>query len=241
VIAVEELSLRQGCFRLEAVSLTVPMGKYGVLMGRTGSGKTTLLEAIAGLRPAAGGRVVLDGRDVTGLAPAARGIGYVPQDAALFGTLTVRANLGFALDVRGTSAREIDSRVRELAEWLGVLHLLDRRPAGLSGGEAQRVALGRALAFRPRILLLDEPLSALDEETRDQLVGLLRGLRRRDEVTVLHVTHSRREAEQLGDVILRLDGGRVQPESAEERIPCEWQVSPPPSEDRWGKPGGSPT
>ncbi len=216
MIAVEGLSLSQGRFRLEGITLTVPAGKYGVLMGRTGSGKTTLLEAVAGLRQVTGGRVVLGGRDVTGLKPAARGVGYVPQDAALFRTLTVRENLGFALTVRGTAAGQTEGRVRELAEWLGLAHLLDRRPAGLSGGEAQRVALGRALAFGPRILLLDEPLSALDEETRDQLVGLLRGLRRRGEVTVLHVTHSRREAEQLGEVVLRLDDGRVRPEHAPE-------------------------
>jgi ABC-type sugar transport system ATPase subunit len=212
VIAVEDLHLRQGRFTLEGVSLTVPSGRYGVLMGRTGCGKTTVLEAVAGLRPVLGGRVVLGGRDVTRLSPAARGVGYVPQDAALFRTLTVRDHLAFALEVRRAGRAEIDGRVAELADWLGLAHLLDRRPAGLSGGEAQRVALGRALSFRPGVLLLDEPLSALDEEMRDQMVGLLAGLRKSGGVTVLHVTHSRREAELLGDVIYRLESGVIRTE-----------------------------
>jgi molybdate/tungstate transport system ATP-binding protein len=205
LIEVQNLALRQGRFSLTGVSFTVATGRYGVLMGRTGSGKTTVLEAIAGLRPLAGGRVLLGGADVTRLPPAARGVGYVPQDAALFGSMTVRENLAFALVIRKESPAAVARRVEELAGWLGLGHLLDRRPARLSGGEAQRVALGRALAFRPHFLLLDEPLSALDEETRDDMVALLDGLRRRGEVTALHVTHSRREAEQLGDVILRLE------------------------------------
>jgi molybdate/tungstate transport system ATP-binding protein len=209
VLAAENLGLRQGRFVLAGVSFTVPTGRYGVLMGRTGSGKTSLLEAVAGLRPVTAGRVLLDGRDVTRLPPAARGVGYVPQDAALFQTLTVRDHLAFALAVRRAPAGQVERRVAELAGWLGLGHLLDRRPAGLSGGEAQRVALGRALSFRPRFLLLDEPLSALDEETREQLVALLDGLRRTGDVTVLHVTHSRSEAERLGDVILTLEDGAV--------------------------------
>jgi ABC-type sugar transport system ATPase subunit len=212
MIAVENLSLQQGRFVLRGISLTVPTGCYGVLMGKTGCGKTSLLEAIAGLRPTGGGAVVLDGKEVTRLPPAARGVGYVPQDAALFRTMTVRQHLAFALAIRGIDPDLAERRVRELADWLGIAALLDRRPAGLSGGEAQRVALGRALSFQPRTLLLDEPLSSLDEETRDQLIELLRGIRQGGGVTVLHVTHSRREAEVLGDVILRLEGGQIHTE-----------------------------
>ncbi len=214
MIEVRDLSVRQGKFRLDGVSLTVPAGRYGVLMGKTGSGKTTILEAVAGLRPVAGGRILLGGHDVTALPPAARGVGYVPQDAALFPTMTVRQHLAFALVIRRHGRAETERRVAELAGWLGVAHLLDRRPEGLSGGEAQRVALGRALSFRPGVLLLDEPLSSLDEDTRDQLVELLSALREGGDVTVLHITHSRREAEQLGDVRLRLEGGRVVEECA---------------------------
>jgi ABC-type sugar transport system ATPase subunit len=209
VIGVEKLGLEQGTFALRDVAFTVPTGRYAVLMGRTGSGKTTILEAVTGLRPVRAGRVVLGGREVTSLPPAARGVGYVPQDAALFRTMTVRENLAFALMLRKMPGPTIDARVRELADWLRLTPLLERWPAGLSGGEAQRVALGRALSFEPRYLLLDEPLSSLDEEVRGQMVGLLASLRQRGQVTVLHVTHSRREAEQLGDLILRLESGKV--------------------------------
>ena len=209
VIAIEKLCLRQGAFALEGISFMIPAGGYGVLMGKTGSGKTTILEAVAGLRSISGGRILLDGREVTGATPAARGVGYVPQDAALFRSMTVRANLAFALAIRKAPPGDIDARIAELADWLGVAPLLDRFPHGLSGGEAQRVALGRALAFRPRILLLDEPLSSLDEDTRDQLLGLLRHVKETHQVTVLHVTHNRREAEQLGDVRLRLEAGKI--------------------------------
>ncbi len=209
MIAVHDLVLRQGAFALEGVSLSVPTGKYGVLMGKTGCGKTTILEAIAGLRPIVSGRIDLDGRNVCGWPPGARGIGYVPQDAALFPTMIVRDQLAFALTIRKAPPSEIAQRVDELASWLGIRHLLERKPQGLSGGEAQRVALGRALSFRPRFLLMDEPLSSLDEATRAQLVELLRDLRNHAPATVLHVTHSQQEARQLADVLFRLEDGRI--------------------------------
>jgi ABC-type sugar transport system ATPase subunit len=211
VIEVLDLSVRQGKFALAGVSFAVPAGRYAVLMGKSGCGKTTVLEAVAGLRAVAAGTVRLAGRDATRLPPAARHIGYVPQDGALFGTMTVRANLGFALDVRGDPPAAAAKRVEELAGWLEVTHLLDRRPANLSGGEKQRVALGRALAARPPVLLLDEPLSSLDDDTRDQLVGVLNRVRASGEVTVLHVTHNRSEADRLGDLVFRLDAGAVRP------------------------------
>lgn len=210
MIAVERLAVRQGAFALADVSFAVPAGGYAVLMGRSGAGKTTLLEVVAGLRAAASGCVRLAGRDVTAARPAARGVGYVPQDGALFPTLSVRDNIGFALAVRHTPEAETTARVAELAGRLEIGHLLDRKPGGLSGGERQRVALGRALAFRPPVLLLDEPLASLDDDTRDHLVGLLAALRDERTVTVLHVTHNRREAADLGDVVLKLDGGRVE-------------------------------
>lgn len=199
MIAVEGLSVRAGAFAVEGVSFTVRAGEYAVLMGRTGCGKTTLLEAVCGLKPVRAGRVRLLGRDVTALPPADRGLGYVPQDLALFPTLTVREHLGFALEVRGWNPDDAARRVNELTGMLGIGHLLDRRPRGLSGGEAQRVALGRALAFRPGVLLLDEPLSALDEDTRGGMYGLLRSVQRQTGVTALHVTHSRAEARALAD------------------------------------------
>jgi ABC-type sugar transport system ATPase subunit len=211
VIVVEELSIRQGTFALTGVSFTVPAGAYAILMGRTGIGKTTVVETIAGLRRPAAGRIHVAGRDVTHLPPAARNVGYVPQDAALFSTMTVFDNIAFALRVRNAPVKEIDRRVGELADHLGIAAILERPALALSGGEAQRVALGRALAFRPAVLLLDEPLNAVDEETRDRLVELLKGIRGQGNLTVLHVTHNRAEAELLGDTTLIFDDGRIRP------------------------------
>lgn len=209
MISLSHISIRQGAFRLEGVSLEIPSGQYGVLMGKTGSGKTTLLEAICGLRPVAAGSIRLLERDVTALRPAARGVGYVPQDGSLFSQLTVREHLAFALVVRRWARAAVAHRVAELAGLLGIEYLLDRRPKGLSGGEIQRVALGRALAMRPGVLLLDEPLSALDEDTRGEMHELLLSVRRQTDVTVLHVTHNRSDAELLADRLFELHNGGV--------------------------------
>ncbi|MEC8934436.1 MAG: ABC transporter ATP-binding protein, partial [Planctomycetota bacterium] len=166
MISVKNLSLSVGEFSLENVSFEVPSRSYCALMGKTGCGKTTILEAICGLRKVNSGNVILMSQDVTALPPAERGIGFVPQDGALFSTMTVEKNLGFSLQVRGRPRAVIDERVQELAQLLGIAELLQRRVQGLSGGEKQRVALGRALAFEPGILCLDEPLSALDDDTK---------------------------------------------------------------------------
>jgi ABC-type sugar transport system ATPase subunit len=213
MIRLADISWRAGAFRLEKVSFTVPAGRYGVLMGKTGGGKTTLIEIICGLRHPTAGRVWLGERDVTDLAPGDRGIGYVPQDGALFPTMTVREQLGFALRLRHRPAEEIAARVAELATPLGIAHLLARKPDGLSGGERQRVALGRALAAKPQVLLLDEPLSALDDDTREPLADLLRTVQRETAVTVLHITHHRSEAARLADVLFRLEDGRIREEN----------------------------
>ena len=209
MIRFEDIAWRAGVFRLEHVSFTVPAGSYAVLMGKTGCGKTTLLEILCGLRRPAGGRVFIGGRDVTDLPPGERGIGYVPQDGAMFPTMTVREQIGFALAIRRRPGAEVAARVKELADQLGVAHLLDRRPQNFSGGERQRVALGPALAAKPSVLLLDEPLSALDEELRDDLAALLKRVQRELGLTALHITHSRREAEQLADARFRMEAGRV--------------------------------
>jgi ABC-type sugar transport system ATPase subunit len=208
MIRVENLSVQVGAFALENVSFSVPAGCYAVLMGKTGSGKTTLVEALCGLRSVTSGRIELLGRDVTNLRAADRGVGYVPQDLALFPTMTVREHLFFALAIRGVSNGAAE-RVDELARMLGLTQLLERKPQGLSGGESQRVALGRALSNHPRILLLDEPLSALDEETRDEMYRLLRSVQRQTGVTTLHITHSPREARKLADLLLLLKDGAV--------------------------------
>lgn len=210
MISLRHITVQAGAFRLSDVSLEIPAGSHTALMGRTGSGKTTLLEGLCGLRRVSAGSVWIGGREVTQLPPGERGIGLVPQDGALFDHLTVREHLGFALEVRGWSPERRESRVLELAEWLRLNPLLERFPAGLSGGERQRVALGRALAFHPPVLCLDEPLSALDEETRGEIIAVLSEIRSRTSITTLHITHNRSEAERLADRILQLRDGRLE-------------------------------
>ena len=205
MISVKNLSLSVGEFSLENVSFEVPSRSYCALMGKTGCGKTTILEAICGLRKVSSGNVILMSRDVTALPPAERGIGFVPQDGALFSTMTVEKNLGFSLQVRGRPRAVIDERVQELAQLLGIAELLQRRVQGLSGGEKQRVALGRALAFEPGILCLDEPLSALDDDTKTGLIDLLGKIREETGVTTLHITHSLQEARSLCDMLLVME------------------------------------
>jgi len=209
MIRLEDLTVEAGAFRLKDIHLEVPGRRYGVLMGKTGCGKSTVLEAICGLRRVVKGRIELGGVDVTNAATALRGIGFVPQDGALFHTMSVRENLGFALDVRGRPSAEIEERVGALAELLGIDALLDRPIPGLSGGERQRVALGRALAFKPHTLLLDEPLSAVDEETRESMLQLLKSVQEHTSATVLHVTHSRTEAERLADILFIMRDGKI--------------------------------
>ncbi len=209
VIRLDNISWSAGAFALSDVSFDVPAGKYAVLMGRTGSGKTSLIEIICGLRLPRSGRVWLADRDVTAAEPGARGLGYVPQDGALFPTMTAREQIGFALRMQKRAVGVIESTVRDLAGEMSITHLLDRKPTGLSGGEKQRVALARALAAKPKVLLLDEPLAAVDEETQDELIALLQRTQREHGITVLHVTHSKREADALAEVSLRLEGGKV--------------------------------
>ena len=209
MIHLDSILWEAGTFRLENIMLRVPTGQYAVLMGRTGCGKTTLVEILCGLRRPLAGRVLIGDRDVTDDPPGARGVGYVPQDGAMFPTMTVSEHLGFALRLRRRPPEEIAQRVEQLAVELGVAALLDRRPQGLSGGERQRVALGRALAAQPKVLVLDEPLSAIDEDLRDDLASLLRRVQREHGVTALHITHSRAEAAHLADVQFCLADGRI--------------------------------
>ena len=212
MIALKHISWQppgSGTRVLDDVSFGVATGRYAVLMGRTGSGKTTLLEILCGLRAPDSGEVWIGDREATSELPGERGIGYVPQDGALFPSMTIREQIGFGLKMRSLPAAEIIDRVKEAAQEVAVEHLLDRKPVGLSGGERQRVALARALVIRPSLLLLDEPLASLDEETQDDLLALLQRTQSAHRITVLHVTHSHREAERLGEIRLHLAGGRI--------------------------------
>ncbi len=209
MIEVRDVTIMAGTFALEHVSFRVESGRYAVLMGRTGQGKTTILEAICGLRTIVSGKILVHDVEVSAWSPGERGIGYVPQDLALFPTMTVQQHLEFALRLRHTAPAQIADRVAELSDVLGISKLLQRRIQGLSGGEAQRVAVGRALSFRPSVLLLDEPLSALDETTRREMHALLRRVKETTGVTMLHVTHSKDDAEALADQRLVLEAGKV--------------------------------
>ncbi len=201
LLALDGVSARKGRFTLQDVSLALPPGAYGVVIGPAGSGKTTLLEVIAGLLPPASGRVTLDGRDARGLAPESRGVGLVYQHAFLFPHLSVRQNVAYGAADAGA--------LEEAIARMGVTALLAREVRGLSGGERQLVALARALARRPRLLLLDEPFSALDPRRRALVRREVRALHRAWGLTTLQVTHDFAEAGMLGDQAVLLDGGRV--------------------------------
>jgi len=213
MIRVDQLTIAAGGFRLAGISFEVPTGCYAVLMGRSGTGKTTLLETVCGLRPPLAGRIFLGDRDVTHLQPACRAVGYVPQDGSLFSGMSVRDQLGFALQIRRLPRAEVDQRTSELANWLEIEHLLDRTPRGLSGGESQRVAIGRAMAHDPTTVLLDEPLSALDDDSREHMYSVLARITAHKPVSILHVTHNRQDAERLADLVLRLDPSGMTVES----------------------------
>ncbi len=209
MLRVQNLCLRAGEFALQDVCLQVRSGEYFVLMGPTGSGKSLLVKAICGLMPIAAGRVLINGRDVTALEPRQRRVGYVPQDSALFPHLTVERNITFALETAGLGRRQARQKVAPVVETLGIENLLGRSPLTLSGGETQKVALARALARSPDLLLLDEPVSALDEPTRREICPVLKRVQREFDLATLHVCHSREEAQDLADRVGILSAGRL--------------------------------
>ncbi len=205
-LSVSELTAQAGSFTLGPVSLHIPTGRVLVVLGPSGAGKTMLLETIAGLRPQQAGHISLAGTDITGLPPERRRIGLVFQDAALFPHLTVTDNVRFGPRASGTASPDGASN---LLRQLGIEHLADRSPRSLSGGERQRVALARALAIQPRLLLLDEPLSALDQPTREDMRGLLQQLLTQLEIPAAHVTHDRDEALSIADDLAVIVSGQL--------------------------------
>ncbi len=199
-----------GTRALEPATLDIARGETLVLLGPSGCGKTTMLRIIAGLElPDAGGRVLFDDKDMTSVPIERRNVGMVFQSYALFPNMSVADNIGYGLKIRGMSKRERASRVGELVSLTNITGLENRRVDQLSGGQRQRVALARAVAIRPGILLLDEPLTALDAALRDRLRGELNRLLRALGITTIYVTHDQSEAMELGDRIVVMQRGAI--------------------------------
>jgi multiple sugar transport system ATP-binding protein len=199
-----------GVKAVDGISLTIEDGEFMVLVGPSGCGKTTLLRMIAGLETVDDGSIRLGDRDITSLEPRERDIAMVFQDYALYPHMNVRDNLSYGLRVRKTPKHEIERRVDEVAQLLGLHELLDRLPAALSGGQRQRVAMGRAIARRPQVYLMDEPLSNLDAKLRVRVRADLARLHAQLGVTTVYVTHDQVEAMQLGERSAVMREGRIQ-------------------------------
>ncbi len=207
MILLENVSISLGDFSLKSVNLEIPAGEYFSILGPTGAGKTVILELIAGLYRPDKGNILINNEDVDKVPPEKRGVGFVYQDYALFPHLNVYKNISFGLKLRKIPQDEMKNIVLELTELLNITHLLDRFPGTLSGGEQQRVSLARALALKPKILLMDEPLSALDPNTKKFLHQELKRIHQTYECTIVHVTHDFNEANILATLVgIILDG-----------------------------------
>ena len=218
MIQVKNLRVDLGDFTLRDINLNIERGEYFVILGPTGAGKTVLLESIAGLYPTESGQIWLRGKEVTRVEPEKRNISIVYQDHALFPHLSVAENIVFGLKIHRQTRQQLRETLNWLSDLLGIAHLLDRRPNTLSGGEQQKVALARALSIKPELLLLDEPLSALDPETREEVQKELRQLHNQLRVTTIHVTHDFEEAIALGDRIAVLGEGCIKQIGTPEKI-----------------------
>jgi sulfate/thiosulfate transport system ATP-binding protein len=211
MISVDAVNKRFGDYQaLQDVSIEVPEGSLTALLGPSGSGKSTLLRVIAGLEAPDTGRVVIDGEDATPLPAQRRGIGFVFQHYAAFKHMTVRENVAFGLRIRKRPKAQIDAKVDELLGIVGLKGHHSRYPSQLSGGQRQRMALARALAIEPRVLLLDEPFGALDARVRAELRAWLRRLHDEVHVTTVLVTHDQEEAMEVADRIAVINEGRLE-------------------------------
>jgi len=210
-IAISGVNLAYGTTQvLKDINLVIEPGEFFAFLGPSGCGKTTLLRLIAGFNTAQSGRIEIGGEDISSLPPWKRDVGMVFQSYALWPHLSVAKNVAFGLEERHLQRDEIDSRVHDALSLVGLAHLKDRKPAQLSGGQQQRVALARTIAIRPRVLLLDEPLSNLDAKMRVEVRSELRSLQQRLGITTIFVTHDQEEANAICDRIAVMNEGRVQ-------------------------------
>ena len=206
MIRLEEVGLKVGGFELDGVSLDIPAGGYGLIIGPTGSGKTSLLEAVAGHVRLKRGRITLDGRDVTNLAPESRGVGFVYQAYHLFPELNAIENVCLPARMARVPVQEAAERGRHLLKRVGLAERMEHRPAELSGGEQQRVAIARAMINDPEVILADEPTGNLDSHTGEEIMDLLLTLRAEKQTTLIIATHDARLAERAPRVIQLMDG-----------------------------------
>ena len=204
MIYIDNISVRSGDFTLSNISFGILTGECLALMGKSGSGKTIIMEAICGLRELVDGKISMGGKDVSKMAPQERMVGLVPQDNVLFPNMTVREQLAYGPWMRKWKKTDINARVTEVAEELKINDLLDRLPKGLSGGEAKRVAIGRAISAKPQLLCLDESFTGLDGETLNKVMAVVQDPIRREGISTLLITHQAYEAERIGDVIYHL-------------------------------------
>ncbi|AMM54170.1 tungstate ABC transporter ATP-binding protein WtpC [Pyrococcus kukulkanii] len=209
MLKVEGVSKDWKEFKLRDVTFDVKEKEHFIILGPSGAGKTVLLEIIAGIIDPDKGKIYLNGEDITDYPPEKRGLAYIPQNYALFPNMTVYDNIAFGLKIRKTPKAEIERKVREIAEVLGIKHLLHRKPKTLSGGEQQRVAIARALVIEPELILMDEPFANLDVQTRSRLIREMKRWRKELGFTALHVTHSFEEAVSLGDRVGVMLSGRL--------------------------------
>lgn len=208
MLRVENISKKFGQFELSDISFQVDKGDYFMVLGPSGAGKSIILEIISGLVKPDAGKVFIDDADITNLAIGDRSVGLVFQDLAIFPHMSVFENIAFPLKRKGVKGSELKSRVNGLAEEFSISHLLKRSPVNLSGGELQRVALARTLALKPKVLLLDEPLSSIDVQLKAGLKSLLRSINREGQ-TIIHVTHDYDEAISLGSHVAVVNSGRI--------------------------------
>ena len=209
MLKIKNTSLRAGDFVVADINLTVAAKEYFVLMGPTGSGKSLLIKAVCGIIPIQSGSIHIDGKDVTNLEPRKRQIGYVPQDSSLFPHMSVLDNIMFPLKIRKINKKDALKKIIPIVEALNISSLLERSTLNLSGGEQQKVALARALSFSPKLLILDEPVSALDEPTRCEICKLLKTIQQNFSITTIHICHNLEEARIVSDRIAIISQGRI--------------------------------